>query len=62
MDDKRFMVIILTYDEEDKDSVKVSVERMTAFVNSKKGKSEIVYEGEDERIVNALDKILNLTK
>ncbi len=59
---KKFMVLVINYKEEHEKNVKSLLESVTKPIDSKYGETRLVYEGDDERIVGALEKVLKLTK
>ena len=62
MKEKKYMVLIVEYDERSEMEIEELIESIKARINSKYGKLLRAYEGPDEKIVSAVEKILKLTK
>lgn len=62
MEQKRFLVLVIKYEEENEKNIKNLLEKMTASIDSKNGETKLIYEGYDERIVAVLESVLKLTE
>ncbi len=62
MNEKKFMVLIVEYDEKSEKVVKSVVDDMTKNISAQSGKAECVYEGAEEKYTLAVKKILNLAE
>jgi len=62
MDRKRYLVLIIEHKEESQKTVADLLEDMRRQIDPKYGKIRLVYEGSDNKIVTALERVLGLTK
>jgi hypothetical protein len=62
MGQKRFLVLVVKYKEEHSKGVKTLIENMISSMESKYGEVKLVYDGSDERIVTALERVMKLTE
>jgi hypothetical protein len=62
MTDKRFAVFVIRYEQKNEKDVERLVAQVTEHISTRYGEVRRVYEGSDERIISALEKVLNLTK
>lgn len=56
------MVVVIRCEEDNAKSVKNIVENLIASINVEHGKAHISYQGSDEKIITAMEKILELTE
>jgi hypothetical protein len=59
---KRFAVLVIRYEQKNEKDVERSVAEVTEHIKAQGGEARSVYEGSDDRIISALEKVLNLTK
>jgi hypothetical protein len=62
MDKNRFMVLVIKYPEKSEKNVKTLLENFTTSMDSKYGEAKLVYEGNDNRVIVALERVLKLTE
>lgn len=62
MSAKKFMVLIVQYEPRNETAVEKIMSDTTNKINAQPGEIRCVYQGSDERIVYALEKVLGLTK
>jgi len=62
MAQKKFVVLVIDYLKEDEKNVKKLIKNVMVPIDSKYGEAKLVYDGADERIVAALEKVLKLTE
>jgi len=62
MKDKKYMILIVKYDESSEIEIEELIESIKARINGKYGKLLRAYKGPDEKIVSAVEKILKLTE
>lgn len=58
----RFSVVVIRYEEKNEKDVERLVKDVTEQISTRYGEAKRVYYGSDERIISALEKVLNLTK
>ena len=56
------MVVVLQYNEKDEEKVEKLLKSITGSISTKYGEIRLVYQGSEERVVSALEKILKLTE
>ena len=62
MSKKRFQVVLIEFNEENKKNAKALYSEIASCVSSKFGESKVIYDGNDERIIAALEKVLKLAE
>ena len=62
MADKKFAVFVIQYEQKKEKDVERLMKDVTEHINTRYGEIRRVYDGTDERIISALEKVLNLTE
>jgi len=62
MDQRRFVVLVIEYEEGYQKNIMDLFEKVTASIDSKYGETKLIYDGNDERIVAALEGVLSFTE
>lgn len=62
MSEKRFMVFIIQYQKKDEKTIESFVEEISTPINAGYGEIKRIYQGSEEKIMSALESIMNLTK
>lgn len=62
MNEDKFIVCVIKYKERDQEAIDNLVRSIEKPINSRYGEIRRVYEGSEDRIVSALESILDLTK
>lgn len=59
---EQFMVLVVEYSEADKTNIEKFVRSLSETSNANYGKVKCVYQGSDQKVISALENILDLTK
>lgn len=59
---KKFIVMVIQYKDKDEGIIEKLVKDITKPINTKYGKVRFVYQGQEERIISALEKVLKLAE
>jgi hypothetical protein len=62
MSGKKFMVFIIQYQKKDEKTIENFVEEIAEPINASYGEIKRIYQGSEEKIMSALESIMNLTK
>lgn len=62
MANKNFAVFVVRYEQKNEKDVERLMNDVTERINTRYGEIRRVYSGSDERIISALEKVLNLTE
>jgi hypothetical protein len=62
MTGKKFRVLVVEYEKEKDAEIENLVKEMTRKFSAQQGETRRVYEGSDERVISALEKVLKLTE
>ena len=57
----KFAVLVIQYERKNEKNVERSLTEVTEHIKAQGGETRRVYQGSDDRIISALEKVLNLT-